>query len=319
MNDRVRALSEALEREMAAAQAAESASALRNTTTTTKGTTMTTANGETKEATTQQPATAMVAVKDEFSRELQPRTQNELFGYCNGFAKIHFAGVKTPEEAMGRIIAGRELGLSMVQSLKGCFLTPEGKPGFEAALLHAVCLERRDVCEEFRCIHADEQKATYRAKRRGREARDYTFTISMAERAGLLGKDNWKRYPVMMLEARAKAWAANGEFPDITRGFKSSEEMLDVDVIDVPAEPVQPEIATPARDIPREVEALKVEIREAKTPEQRKVVRAKIAAFERDVGGAPYEDVKAYYNEALAAAKKTQQAPTDPAPEGSSS
>ena len=50
-----------------------------------------------------------------------------------------------------------------------------------------------------------------------------------AERAGLLKKDNWQKYPARMLKARAVSYAVNDLFPDVFFGLLSKEEAEEIE------------------------------------------------------------------------------------------
>jgi hypothetical protein len=54
-----------------------------------------------------------------------------------------------------------------------------------------------------------------------------TFTIEDAKRAGLLGKDVWKQYPISMLQARSKKMLAKLLAPEVLTGL--TREPLDLD------------------------------------------------------------------------------------------
>ena len=55
-----------------------------------------------------------------------------------------------------------------------------------------------------------------------------SFSYADAIRAGLTGKDNWKGYPKMMLENRARNWCARVAFADALRGMAVKEEIEDL-------------------------------------------------------------------------------------------
>lgn len=58
------------------------------------------------------------------------------------------------------------------------------------------------------------------------------YTIDQAKEAGLLTKDNWKKNPVRMLQMRARSYAVRDAFPDVLKGYKTYEEMQDVDEVE---------------------------------------------------------------------------------------
>lgn len=46
-----------------------------------------------------------------------------------------------------------------------------------------------------------------------------TFSLKDAQRAGLIGKENWRRYPKHMVENRAIDWAVSRAFADLLLGL----------------------------------------------------------------------------------------------------
>lgn len=59
-------------------------------------------------------------------------------------------------------------------------------------------------------------------------AKPCTFDMDRAAIAGLTGKDNWKKYPDRLLFYRAVAFCARDYTPGITGGMTTTEEMQDV-------------------------------------------------------------------------------------------
>ena len=55
------------------------------------------------------------------------------------------------------------------------------------------------------------------------------FGITEATKAGLMGKDNYKKYPDRMYKARALSYACRDLFPDAVWGLMSFEEAVDID------------------------------------------------------------------------------------------
>jgi hypothetical protein len=132
--------------------------------------------------------------------------------------------VGKPQDILVIIIKGRELGLSMMQSISGISVI-QGKAVMEAATMVGLCLSKRDVCEYFRLITSDDKVATYVTKRSGSEPVTLSFTIEEAKKANLLGKDNWRNYPAAMLRARASSALARAVYPDLTAGIYDPDEI----------------------------------------------------------------------------------------------
>jgi hypothetical protein len=264
-------------------------------------------------------ATTMARTDDAFRHEMEPRTLEQMFKIAAGFAKIGLCGVTSGEEAMARMLTGRELGLSTMLSMMSVYVV-KGMPSLSAKLKHSLCLDRPDICEEFRLIESSNEKATFRAKRHGEPAQDFTFTIDDAKRAGYLDPKKpdsaWNCNPRRMLEARAKGHAADVMFPEILNGLATREEMEDarISVVqvdrthagDVPERVVVDAVIDQApRDIDAEIGRLKEDIMNARTKPEKAEVRKRVAAIVADIGEGPQaSDLKSFYNEHIVPAAK---------------
>jgi hypothetical protein len=142
-------------------------------------------------------------------------------------------GVASVEEAMIRMVTGMELGLSMMQSLRGVYvMEAKGKkqPGLYADMMVGICKSRNDVCEYFRLVESTGTKATYETMRKGEpNPVSISFTIEQARAAGLTNRsDAWKSFPEAMLRARASTALARAVYPDVLNGLYSVEEIQDM-------------------------------------------------------------------------------------------
>jgi hypothetical protein len=177
--------------------------------------------------------TAMVLGSDAYRGALEPTSTTEAWQIAEMMASIGYCGVTSAPEALGRIMTGRGLGLSAMQSMRGIY-TVHGRPGIDAALMHALCLQS-PLCEYFDFVpeESDEAKATFRTKRAGREETRYTFTIEDAAKMGVLEREdakktadsNWTKVRKAMLRARAKSELARIVYPDLIFGMYSREEI----------------------------------------------------------------------------------------------
>lgn len=276
-----------------------------------------------------EPETIEVNSEKSFRREMEPHSLEALYKVAGSIAKIGLCGVSSPEEAMVRMLTGRELGLTMMQSLRGVYVI-EGNPSLSASLKQSICLAHPEVCEDFHMLESTAEKATYRVKRKGEPEQDFTWTMERAKGALLVdrGKDpkqnNWNKYPTRMLQARAKSEAADVVFPDLLLGFATKEEMEDlrIQVRETRADPVTGEIieevvpspvAAAPRDYEAECQSLKKTISEAKSKDDKRAVRKAIAIWD---GGEPWiGELETFYNlchapkAAAAAAAATPAAP----------
>lgn len=156
-----------------------------------------------------------------------PRTVDESKTLSIELAKsalIPSALRKKPEDVLAIVLTGAELGLAPMQALRGIHII-EGKPCLSADAMGALCLSRPEVCEELTVVESTPLIATYRAKRKGKEAVTLSFTMAQAEAAKVTGKDNWRKYPDAMLRARALAAICRAVFPDLCLGLYDGEEL----------------------------------------------------------------------------------------------
>jgi len=167
-----------------------------------------------------------------------------------------FPMLRKPEQAFVQIMTGHELGIGPMTALQQIAVV-NGKPVLGSALMAAKIKQHpkydyrkpasKKLNEEATCIILQKVGDTFE------EVGSETFSIKDAERAGLLGKNNWKNYPQAMLWARALTQAARMHCPDVFMGSVYSPdemniecdrdgEMLEAQVIDVKTtEPAQAE------------------------------------------------------------------------------
>lgn len=123
-----------------------------------------------------------------------------------------------------QILAGSELGLAPMASIRGVFVV-QGKPTLSADTMVGLILGS-GLAEYFMQIEATATSVTFEAKRRGAPAAQRcTWTMEDAKRAGLNTKDTWRLYPRQMLASRAKAELARSAFPDILAGTYDPDEL----------------------------------------------------------------------------------------------
>ncbi len=167
---------------------------------------------------------------------LKITTFNEAIQFGDLLVKTGFLprAIKTGTQAVAIILTGQELGLPPMKSLRMIDVI-EGKPALSGQLQLAIfkkaggkakILESTDeICRiHFTHPHGDEH--------------DETFTIEEAKRAGLAGqrKDNWNKYPKVMLRWRCVASGLRVVAPDILGGAYTAEELATGFVEQVEAE-----------------------------------------------------------------------------------
>lgn len=140
-----------------------------------------------------------------------------------------FPDVKSKAQAMIKIWAGRELGLSDFQAIQGFYMVKQGLA--MTANLMAALIKKNDKYDYEVSKHdVEECSITFFAVSNGerKELGTSSFTFKDAAKAGLVNKDNWKNYPKNMLFARALSNGARWYCPDAIGGFYTKEEMEDV-------------------------------------------------------------------------------------------
>lgn len=139
------------------------------------------------------------------------------------FVPQHFRG--KPAEATAAILAGAELGLNPMASLKS-FSVIQGTATANAITLRAVV---QAAGHEVRVVESTETRAIVEGRRRGEQSwQKSTWTLDRATKMGLTGKDNWKKQPGAMLVARATSEVCRWIGADAIAGIPySAEEIAD--------------------------------------------------------------------------------------------
>ena len=137
-------------------------------------------------------------------------------------------GFKSPSAVLVAMQMGGELGLRPMASIQTiCVIN--GRPCIWGDGLWAVCqaspLFDQEELEEG--ISPDKQSATCTVARVGGKPITRKFSMEDAKAAGLLTKDNWKKYPRRMLQMRARMWACRDAFADVLCGMVTVEEVVD--------------------------------------------------------------------------------------------
>ena len=149
--------------------------------------------------------------------------------------------IDTPEKALAIMLKGRELGWPPMRSFQHIHVI-EGKPTLSAEGMLALIYEKVPGAV-IRIVETSNERCVIDAGRPGQEPTRFPFTIEDAQRAQVMGKDNWRKYPRAMLRARAISEMARATFPDALMGCSYVPEELgaivneDGEVIDVESDP----------------------------------------------------------------------------------
>lgn len=162
---------------------------------------------------------------DTFRLGLEPTGFADMMAIAQAASVMRIGGVKSPEEALLRIMRGRSVGLTAVQALEYVFVI-NGRTGVDAMVLRGLAMQHPE-CVKFHFAESTPTTCTVVAQRRGAPEQRFTWTIEDAKRAKLADKDNWRAYPAQMLRARASTDAAKAVFSDAVAGMTSREEIVD--------------------------------------------------------------------------------------------
>lgn len=126
-----------------------------------------------------------------------------------------------PDAMVAVILKGRALGLDDIHSLTAINFI-EGKATLAAETM-VTLVRRRGHSIQWESKPGESCTVTGKRSDTGDEG-SVTWTMNMAKEAGLIGKDNWKRYPDMMLYWRAVSQLCRMLFADVLMGVSYTED-----------------------------------------------------------------------------------------------
>jgi hypothetical protein len=129
-----------------------------------------------------------------------------------------------PDEVTAVILAGHELGIQPMTSLKSIDVI-QGQPALRA---HAMRGLLQSKGHEIELVESDDTHCAMRGRRKGAtEWQTVVWDIPRAQRLGLLGKDQWKKQPKTMLINRATGEICRLVAADALHGMPYAAEELD--------------------------------------------------------------------------------------------
>jgi len=196
---------------------------------------------------------------------ISPKTlaeAKELAAQLSGARTIPEALQKSPADVLAIVMAGAELGLAPMQSLRALVII-KGKPTLSADAMGALVKSRRDVCQYLQLKTSTDKVATYATQRVGEpEPTVLSFTIEEAKQAGLVAQtrngepNNWMRFPAAMLRARALSAICRAVYQDLLLGVYDPEELA--------PERIEKDVTPSITTSPVTTEDLKAEIKHRK-------------------------------------------------------
>lgn len=156
-------------------------------------------------------------------RKVTSIMEQAKIGFRSKYLPKHIA---SEDQAIAIALAGAELGIAPMTAFRAIYFF-DGRIVLSSQLL--VAMAHRKV-DGFRLdiVKATEAGCWVAAWRPGMtEPARFYFTVEDAQRAGLMGKDNWKKYPGPMCIARASAMAVRAVAPEASMGILTTEEHQD--------------------------------------------------------------------------------------------
>lgn len=127
-----------------------------------------------------------------------------------------FPDAKSAEQALAKILIGRDLGLSPTQAMMGIHIV-EGKPMVAAVTLGAFV--RQSEHYDYKINQLDDERCELEFSYDGDPMGVSEFSIEDAKKAGLVkDRGGWAKYPRNMLFARAMSNGIRWYCPDATQG-----------------------------------------------------------------------------------------------------
>lgn len=160
----------------------------------------------------------------------QPMDIKTITTLADVFVKSgRFATEKSVAQAAVKILAGQELGLGPVQSMTNIDVI-SGKIALSAGLLAS--LIKSSGKYDYRVVETDNKHCKLEFFENDQSLGFSEFTEADAKQAGLLGKDNWSKYPSDMYFARALTRGKRRFCPDVGGGPVYTQEELQMGVDD---------------------------------------------------------------------------------------
>jgi hypothetical protein len=129
-----------------------------------------------------------------------------------------------PEEVTAAILAGGEVGLQQMASLRSIDII-QGTPAMRALTMRGLV---QAAGHEVWTKEATETRAVIEGRRKGSEHVERSvWSMDRAQKLGLTSKDNWKKQPGVMLIARATSEVCRLIAADVLMGMPYSIEELD--------------------------------------------------------------------------------------------
>ena len=168
-------------------------------------------------------ATPRTAVATRVAADGNSVTFEQMERMASAVAKSGLFGVKTADQALALMLVAQAEGRSPAVAAQEYHII-QGRPALKADTLLAR-YQQAGGTVKFEELSEKRCAATFSHPSSGSFTIDWT--LEMAQRAGLAGKDNWKAYPRAMLRARVISEGVRTSFPGVAIGVYTPEELQD--------------------------------------------------------------------------------------------
>jgi hypothetical protein len=145
---------------------------------------------------------------------------------ANSFAKSNLFGIKTPDQALALMALCEAEGLHPAIAVRDYHII-NNKPALKA---DAMLARFQTAGGRVKWIELNDKTATAEFSHQAGGSVEITWTLQMAEKAGLTRNPTWKSYPRQMLRSRVVSEGIRTVFPGCVAGVYTPEEMSDVEV-----------------------------------------------------------------------------------------
>lgn len=178
----------------------------------------------------------------------------EGLGEVMEFAQMISKSSMVPKDYVGKaenilvaVMMGAELGLKPFSAMQNIAVI-NGRPSIWGDAVLAL-IQAHPECEyieeEDLALVEKQGSATCTIKRKGHKAVTNTFTVEMAKKANLWGKQGpWSQYSARMLKMRARGFSSRDAFADVLKGISIAEEAQDIPAAERDITPVANKINT---------------------------------------------------------------------------
>jgi len=132
-----------------------------------------------------------------------------------------FSDIANANQALMKIVAGAELGIGPIQSLRSVYFSKQGTPSFSSNFIATSIRKHPDYDYEIKkltnteCTIAFYRRDPKTEKGWIESTPSITYTMEEAIAAGIARKDVWQKYPKDLLFARALTRGARQHCPDV--------------------------------------------------------------------------------------------------------